>query len=265
MARTYISENLTVEQQEFIRLVDEYEISVFSIATIEQELERTFSGLNEILENLVQKQFLIRLERGKYCRSIYKNEMVIGCFLATDGNVAYWTALNLHGLTEQFSNTIFIQTTKRKARKNVLGASYQFIKVKLEKITGIEKQGYGNNSLPMTNVEKTIVDCFDLPEYSGGYAELIRAFGQASLDASKMVEYCKAVDNITVTKRIACLAELLGKDKFTLFFKYARSVVNKKYSLIDPFGMDKGEFVKDWKIRLNISRENILDICNKQY
>jgi len=265
MARSYISENLNPEQQEFIRLIDEYEVSIFSITTIEDSLQRTFGNLNEILENLVQKKFLTRLERGKYCRSTFKNDMVIGCFLTKDGAVAYWSALNLHGLTEQFSNTIFIQTTKQKEQKNLAGTTFQFVKVKPTKITGIIKQGYGSNAFSMTDIEKTIIDCFDLPQYSGGYAELIRAFADTTLDVQKMIEYCKVVSSIAVTKRLACLSEILEKEKFAPFLKYAKSVVNQAYTLFDPFGSDDGEFIKEWKIRLNISREQILDISKKQY
>ncbi len=265
MARTYISGNLNATQQAFIHLIDEYEIGIFSIGTIENYLHQTFDNLNEILENLVHKKFLVRLERGKYCRSTFKNDMVIGCFLTTDGTVAYWSALNLHGLTEQFSNTMFIQTTKQKEQKSISGTTFQFVKVKPSKIAGIVKQGYGSNAFSMTDVEKTIIDCFDLPQYSGGYAELIRAFADASLDTQKMIEYCKIASNIAVTKRLACLAEILKKEKFTPFLKYGKSVVNEAYTLFDPFGSNEGEFIKEWKIRLNIPREQILDICNKQY
>jgi predicted transcriptional regulator of viral defense system len=265
MARTYISENLNAVQQEFIHLIDEYEVSIFSINTIEDSLQHTFDNLNEILENLVQKKFLTRLERGKYCRSTFKNDMVIGCFLTTDGSVAYWTALNLHGLTEQFSNTIFIQTSKQKEQKNLAGTTYHFVKVKPAKIAGIEKQGYGSNAFSMTDIEKTIIDCFDLPQYSGGYAELIRAFAVATLDAQKMIDYCKLVGSIAVTKRLACLADILEKQKLSTFLRYAKSVVNEVYTLFDPYGSDEGEFIKEWRIRLNISREQILDLIKKQY
>ncbi len=265
MARVYLSSNLNAEQQQFIHLIDEYEISIFSINTIEGYVHQTFKNLNAILENLVQKKFLVRLERGKYCRSTFKNDMVIGCFLTSDGTVSYWSALNLHGLTEQFSNTIFIQTTKQKANKKISGTKFQFIKIRPSKHVGIVKQGYGTNAFPMTDVEKTIIDCFDLPQYSGGYAELIRAFADATLDAQKMIDYCKVINNIAVTKRIACLINILEKQKFTPFLNYARSVVNEVYTLFDPFGIDEGEFIKEWKIRLNISREQILDICKKLY
>ena len=265
MTRTYISSNLNADQQEFIQLIDEYEVSVFSIATIESYLQRTYNNLNEILENLVEKKFLSRLERGKYCRSTFRNDMVIGCFLTTDGTVAYWSALNLHGLTEQFSNTMFIQTIRQKKQKSISGTIFKFVKVKPTMIAGIVKQGYGSNAFSMTDVEKTIIDCFVLPQYSGGYAELIRAFANANLDAQKMVDYCKIINNIAVTKRLACLANILGKEKFIPFSKYARSVVNEVYTLFNPFGSDEGEFIKEWKIRLNISREQIFDICKNQY
>jgi len=265
MARTYISESLNQEQQGFILLLDAYEVNVFSISTIESTLDRTFKNLNGILENLVQKQFLHRLERGKFCRSTFKDDKVIGCFLTTDGAVAYWSALNLHGLTEQFSNTLFIQTTKQKSPKSLFGTTFQFVKVKPSKVAGIMKQGYGSNAFSMTDVEKTIVDCFDLPQYSGGYAELLRAFAEAPLNAQKMIEYCRAVNNIAITKRIAYLIDLLEKQKLAPFTKYAKTVVNEVYTLFNPFGSDEGEFLKEWKIRLNISREQILGICKKQY
>lgn len=265
MARAYLSGNLNAEQQEFIHLIDEYEISIFSIDTIENSVYQTFKNLNVILENLVQKKFLVRLERGKYCRSTFKNDMVIGCFLTPDGSVSYWSALNLHGLTEQFSNTMFIQTSKQKANKKISGTNFQFIKIRSSKYAGIVKQGYGTNAFSMTDVEKTIIDCFDLPQYSGGYAELIRAFANASLDAQKMIDYCKVVNSIAVTKRMACLIDILEKQELIPFLNYAKSIVNEAYSLFDPFGIEKGEFIKAWKIRLNISREQILDICKKQY
>lgn len=159
---------------------------------------------------------------------------MIGAFIAKDGAVAYWTALNRHGLTEQFSNTVFIQTPFLKREKKIFGTSYKFVKIAAKKRTGLIKEGYGNRSFSMTDVDKTIVDCFDLPEYSGGYAELIRAFNQAKLTSEKLISYCKSVDNISVTKRLGFLSSLFEKTDLTPFIEFARLQVNKKYSLFDP-------------------------------
>jgi predicted transcriptional regulator of viral defense system len=265
MPRTYHSKNLNERQQEFVRLLDEFEIDIFSISEIEKWLGRALPGLQEVVENLVRKDFLSRIERGKYCRFNFRDESVIGCFIAKAGAVSYWTALNKHGLTEQFPNTIFIQAASPKDEKTIFGVKYQFIHVAKSKRTGIVSAGYGNHSYRITDREKTIADCFDLPQYSGGYAELIRAYAETRLDSDKMIAYCKAIHNIAATKRMGFLAEHLNKEGLESFVRFARKKVNQAYNLFDPLGADEGEFVNEWRLRLNVTREEISDICNKIY
>lgn len=265
MPRTYKSINLTEDQQGFLHLLDDYEIDIFSIKTIETLVKKKIPALNEILENLVSKNFLSRIEKGKYCRSNFKDELVLGCFLAEGGTVAYWSALNKHALTEQFPNTIFIQTIKPKVSKEVFGVKYQFVKIANYKRLGIRKEGFGNHIYFITDVEKTIVDCFDLPQYSGGYPELIRAFIEAKLNPKKMITYCEAIKNIAVTKRIGFLAELFHNDELGEFIQYAKEKVNLKYNLFDPQGQETGEFINEWKLRMNLSQIEIIEISNKQY
>ena len=261
----YISSHLTQQQLAFLRLLEEYEIEIFRFEEIENQLKRKFDNLNEIIENLVHKELLTRIERGKFCRSNFRDEYVIGTFVAKNSAVAYWSALNLHGLTEQFSNTIFIQTTHRKIDKTLLGTPYKFITIAKSKHTGITWNGYGNTKYPLTDVEKTLVDCFDQPQYSGGYAELIRALAQCKPNPDKMITYCRAVNNISVTKRIGFLVELFQIPDLQAFIQYAKQQINEKYNLMDAQGTEKGEFISDWKLRLNISREHLLNIANQQY
>ena len=261
----YISENLTQNQLAFLRLLDDLEMDVFSLDEVSKALRGKVENIHELIENLVHKKLLSRIERGKYCRYNFKDELVIGCRLVDDGCIGYWSALNKHGLTEQFPNTIFIQAIKAKAEKKVFGVKYQFVKISTSKRAGIIPLGYGNHRYQITNIEKTIVDCFDLPQYSGGYAELIRAFNQAKLSAEKMIEYCEKIHNISATKRMGYLAELLDKKGLKTFVRFAQHLVNSKYNLFDAQGIEKGEFINEWRLRLNISKEEILDICNKQY
>lgn len=266
MARsTYLSANLTQPQIDLLLMLDDHELNIFSLEQVKKVVGRKFSNVSELVENLVHKKILSRIERGKFCKANFRDENVIGCFLVEDGAIAYWSALNKHGLTEQFPNTIFIQTTKLKPAKTVFGSRYQFIKIATAKRAGIVTEGFGNSRYAMTDVEKTIVDCFDLPEYSGGYAELLRAFDQADLSPSKLIDYCKAIGNKSATKRMGLLAEMLKPEQLKSFIAFAKKEVNQKYNLFDPAGQDEGEFVNTWRLRLNISRENILNIVSKQY
>jgi predicted transcriptional regulator of viral defense system len=264
-ASGYISKNLTETQVTFLKLLDEYEIQLFRFNEIEKQIEQQFDNLNEVLENLVHKGLLARIERGKFCRPNFTDENVIGTFVVANSAVAYWSALNQHGLTEQFSNTVFIQTTQEKDDKIIFGTSYKFVKIIPTKRTGIMWNGQGNFMYPITDVEKTVIDCFDQPQYSGGYAELLRAFVQADLKADKMIAYCRAAANIAVTKRIGFLTEFFEKKSLSAFVDYAQTQVNEKYSLVDPLGSETGDFVSTWRLRLNISRQQLEGIAQKEY
>lgn len=125
----YISVNLTKPHLEFLNLLDKEEIHIFKLSDIQKQFDRKFKNLNEILENLVHKRLLIRIEKGKFCRPTFKNEFVVGTFVVENSAIAYSSALNLHGLTKHYANTIFIQTTNRKNKKNILGASYKFVRI----------------------------------------------------------------------------------------------------------------------------------------
>lgn len=246
-------------------MLDDYELDIFTLEGIKEQIGNKVDDINELIENLVHKRILSRIERGKYCRYNFRDENAIGCFLVLDGTIAYWSALHKYGLTEQFPNSVFVQTTKSKKDKTVFGVYYKFVKVSTSKRAGIIKEGYGNYSYNITTIEKTIADCFDLPQYSGGYAELIRAFCEASLDSNKLISACTAIHNIAATKRMGYLAELFKKDELEDFITFAENQINEKYNLFDPSGEEEGEFVNRWKLRLNISEENISGIINKQY
>jgi len=249
-------------QQRFIKLIDDFEIQIFNLAEIESLINEKFPNLNSILQNLAAKGFLTRIERGKYCLSNFRNENVIGCYLAKDGAVAYWSALNRHGLTPRFPNSIFIQTAYNKIEKNVFGTSYTFIQVPHGKMTGVITEGYGNNAFRITDIEKTIIDCFDLPVYSGGLEELLPAFANTNLSGEKLIEYSKAVHNKAALKRTGFLAELLDKKGMKSFIRYAKSELNKSYDIFDPLGERAGEPLGAWKLRLNMTIPQILSTCN---
>jgi len=239
----------------------------FDIFTRRQLMDSTIldaDNFNRGFRGLGQKAYIMMIEKGKYRLNRFTDENVIGCFMAPDGGIAYWSALNAYGLTEQFPNKIFIQNSKRRGEHSVfgIGATFHFVTVKPEKLVGYKTLGYGNHRFFMTDVEKTIVDCFDLPQYAGGYYEIIKAFNRAKLSARKMVVYCKAIDNIAVTKRIAYLVELLGKPDMDFFIDYAKNVRNEKYSPFNSSLPSKGPYLRRWRLILNMGKQEIMKIAN---
>ena len=52
---------------------------------------------------------------------------------------------------------------------------------------------------------------------------------------------------------------------FSRFREQVLKILNQRYTLIDPMGLNKGEFVSKWRIRLNISRNDLLGMIKNMY
>lgn len=262
----YISKNLTTEQLRFMKLMDEYELLYFNMQEVEETMNTSFSNLNEILENLVDKEILRRLEKEKYARIDFADIHPLASFISKDGVIAYWSALHIHGLTERFPNKVFVKIAHRKRNTTLLGTPIQFVSVKESKLEkGVIKQGYGDRSYFITIQEATLFDCFDQPRYAGDFPDVLRAFANATLDNDQLIEYAKLLNNRAVTKRLGYLAELVHLNDLKPFIEFAHSQVNEKYSLIEAGAAEEGAFNNRWKIRLNIAEEDILNIIDSSY
>ncbi len=246
----------------FLDMLDEFGYDIFNLKMIRDTGHFSDKEITFALKTLTNSSIIIKIERGKYVRSSFSDEFVIGNFLAPDGGIAYWSALNSYGLTEQFPNVIFIQTAKRRGQIIFRNLRYKFIKVDSRKLFGYKDFGYGNHKYRMTDVEKTIVDSFDLPQYSGWYHETIKAFNKAKLNAGKITKYCKEIGSISVTKRLGYLCELLQKPGMETFISYAQSIVKDGYSLFELGAERIGEYNKRWKLIINMPVDEILEIAN---
>jgi len=252
---------MTTNEKILIEYLDDYGLDIFSFQQIRKSEILPEKYLEIALRGLYKKDIIRHVEKGVYCRHNLPEEFVIGNFFVNEGGIAYWSAMNYHGLTEQIPNVVFVQTNQRKTDKIILGVKYKFVQVKNEKITGYKTEVSGGHKFNITDIEKTIVDCFDLPQHAGGYPEIIKAFYRAKLNARKMVKYCKAINNISIVKRFGYLTEFLNKTNMDYFMKYAQSVVNEKYSPFESGGEKKGSTNRKWRLILNMSVSEILEIA----
>jgi len=255
----------TSEDSRIMNILVDNEITVIDIDSLVPLTGKQYDDLKPVLKKLIRNEQLSRIEKGLYCVRNFRNPYVIANALHKDSAIAYWSALNLHHLTEQIPNVVFSQSGLQKKDKKVFNVRYKFVMVKTEKVCGIMQMGFGNELFRVTDVEKTLLDCFDLPQYSGGYEELIRAFYEAKISSTKLLAYGKQMNNISVLKRLAFLSELFEMNTFRVFQTEVQKMVNNRYTLLDPMGEDAGEFISKWKIRVNIPREKLLEIIKKMY
>jgi len=254
---------MTGLQKEFLDILDEFGFDIFSVQMIKDTNRLSVKKIHQAIRTLSHSGIIIKLERGKYFKSGFKDSFTIANFLAPDGGIAYWSALNFHGLTEQFVNVIFVQTAKRKNEEiTINGLRFKFIRIAGRKITGYKTIGYGNHKYKITDIEKTIVDCFDLPHLAGWYQEIIKAFNKAIINQNKLIRYCKIIDNVSLIKRLAFLSELLEKPNMEKFIDYALSVINKNYSVFEIEKSREGKLNKRWRLIMNMDEGEIIEIAN---
>jgi len=252
---------MTKQEVKILQYLTDYNISIFCKDELKENVDFTPKELDFTLRSLVHKDKIISLEKGKYCLYGFADANIIGTFLTSNSCLSYWTAINYYGLSEQIPNVVFVQTDRQKTSKEILGVSYRFVWLKTRKIFGYKTEGYGNHSFRIADIEKTIIDSFDLPHYSGGYPEIIKAFYKAKINETRLISYCKKFNNISITKRLAFLADLFKKEKLEAFMDYAQKIKNGKYNLFEHNGEPTGKINKKWGLIMNITEEEIINMA----
>ena len=229
---------------------------IFTIDEAEEAFDVDRASLRVILSRLEDGGWIERVERGKYIvipltarkGEFTLNEFVIGSELVEPYAVSYWSALNHHGLTEQMSGTVFLQTTSRKKKRElrVFGVRYKIVKILESKFFGVEKAWIDNTAVNITDEEKTIVDCLDHPEYSGGVIEVAKALRNGAFEGDTLSEYARRIGNSGVVRRLGYLCGLLGVQVDL------PDIDARNYLYLDPTMPKKGELDGRWRLVLNV-------------
>ena len=114
------------------------------------------SYLHLFIHNLVKTGKIKRITKGFY--TIHEDPMVaVFCF--RPAYIGLQDSLSIHDLWEQESNTVII--TGRKVRngiRNILGSNVVLRRIKPKYVFGYELVQYGNFYVPVSDVEKTLID-----------------------------------------------------------------------------------------------------------
>ncbi|KAA0006195.1 MAG: hypothetical protein FE039_00370 [Thermoplasmata archaeon] len=239
-----------------INLLDELsKKKAFTMEDAEQISHANKDVLKVILSRLEKKGWIERIEKGKYViiplgaeKGKYTlHEFVLGSYLVDPCIISYWSALNYYGFTEQIPRTVFIQTTSRKKHQEVtiFGITYKIVRVKEEKIFGIEKAWFEDTKINLTNREKTIIDCLDKPQYAGGIIEVAKALRTEEYDKKTLVKYAKKINNTGVIRRLGYICEFLQIPI------HLPEIKTRNYLKLDPTLPKSNKLNAKWNLIIN--------------
>jgi predicted transcriptional regulator of viral defense system len=235
----------------------------FSIIEARQVLgHRVEDPTRQFLERLQQKGWIQRIRRGQFVviplssgeeRTPQLHEFLVAMELVSPAAIAYWSALNHHGMTEQIPRTVFVATNHpvRHPPKEALGFTFKIVCPRSSKFFGIIQDWIDERPFWITDKEKTIIDGLDLPKYTGGVGEIVKALTKtwAGLDESKLLVYATKIGNSAVAKRLGFLMESLDLGNPEVLRKAAS--LASGFSPLDPTLPKQGKHNRRWNLLIN--------------
>ena len=220
---------------------------------------------SQFLDRLKRKGWILRIKRGLYVMvplsadeegNPQVHEFHVAMHLVSPAAIAYWTALNHHGMTEQLPRTVFIATNHpvRHPPKEVLWFSYRIVSLRPQRFFGIMQEWIDESPVSITDKEKTIIDGLDLPGYVGGVGEIAKALriSWKQLNKERLFQYAVRMGNTAVAKRLGFLLETLKiGDAESLRREAQRS---KGFPLLDPQLPRRGKHSRRWGLLVNVEQ-----------
>ena len=225
----------------------------------------------KLLASMARKGALYRVGRGRYvvipADVLYGRQTFVADPLqvvdellrregVTDYYVAYQSAALVHGAADQLPQALLVALPGQR-RPIALGrAEILFIQVQRAKFFGSQMIRYHDAVLRVSDREKTLLDCLDRFDLSGGMDEVVHTISALlpESDAARLLAYVPTMHNQALVHRLGYILETLSMQQpapAMLLDGLADMVGSRVYPL-DPHGPTGGPTQARWRVRVNL-------------
>ncbi len=217
--------------------------------------------------NKMKSRTYIKIRNDMYAlidpstNDIYATKFEIASNISKSSFICYHSALEYYGIANQVFNDITVGSLTK--FNNFIFGDNEFIYKRTKNIRFVnDVVGVG---IRVTSLEKTIVDCIDEINFSGGIEEVLNALEQIKyLNESKLIEILEDSDKIYLYQKVGYLLEIYN-DQLNLsqnFFDECKSHLTYKinYFMKDEFKTVRLD--KNWNL---LVPENIKSRINGGY
>lgn len=173
--------------------------------------------------------------------------------------VSHASAMDIHGMLTQPQLVVTVSSPLAKRGRTILGTKFRFVRCKPSHLFGTTEHWVGKiEKVMVSDLERTVLDGLKQPEYSGGFTEVAKGFWirRSDMDVRKLVDYALRLEVGAVIRRVGYLLEVYGIDARDQIERL-RSRLTATYQLLDPLLPPEGKFLARWRLRLNVSPEEI--------
>jgi len=208
------------------------------------------------LHYLLKLGWISRIKKGIYCFNAESgfgtppHDFEIAAALVSPCAISHWTAMHFHHLTDQTPNKIYATIPTGTSVPRSIKQHYVFVQTKKRHYFGFEKTWINDVQIQITDLERTLIDGLQNPQYCGDFQEVLHAFKTAKdkIDLERIVNYALKLDT-AIVKRLGWILDKLGISKG---LRQLKKTPIKGFRKLDPTGSLKGPYNKKWMIQENI-------------
>jgi predicted transcriptional regulator of viral defense system len=172
--------------------------------------------------------------------------------------VGGWSAAEYWGLTEQLFRSTLVVTAAHVRTRSVLLLNHEFrlFRVPRTRIDGAILIWRGRERVPVSDRERTIVDCLRYPELCGGIRHLVHlmeSYGSSQeRNLQRLAYVAHEAGTGAVWKRLGYIAELLWPEEQVLRDEAAKHLTAGNVRL-DPMVRQRGTLLRRWRLWINVT------------
>lgn len=236
---------------------------VFSLQDIIDTLNISPQHARTLASKMVKKQVAERVKPGLFVRipesiildkHLYKEDAVLIAVKSFhNAFLSHYTALSFYGLAERYSTQIYVTIPQHKRDIFYHEILIKFVHVIPQRFFGINTIEYSNEKIQISDLERTILDIINRPNYAGGWSEIIACLKNLEqINWKNLIKYMKRFENKVLTRRIGYIFDSLD----TIPFPETIKNEIKKYSGNNIYYFDptrKGVLHHEWNIVVPIA------------
>lgn len=173
--------------------------------------------------------------------------------------LSHASAMELHRMVTQPQFTMYVSSAVRTPPRSIHGHEYRFVTVKPTEFFGLAQVWVTKQqSVMVSDRERTILDVLRQPQYAGGIPEVAKALwmGRTEIKIPRLFDYVQHVSSGALRRRLGFLLELYGMASPDQLDPL-RSNLTSTYDRLDPTLPKSGPFQARWRLQLNIGIDEL--------
>lgn len=243
---------------------------VFTLLDVSRITEISPSAAASLISNAVRRGVVTRIKRGHFILVPYElgnvtvytgNPLIVGHRLLGDHQhfVSHGSAMSVHGMTTQPRMVTQFSCVAPPRSFTSHGVEYQFISRKARDMFGMSDQWITpQQKVPVSDIERTIIDGLDQTGYVGGYSEIDKGtwMRRSDINPDKLVDYALRLGSGAVIRRLGFLLDScdIGSDQHRAAL---RGRLTATYHLLDPLLPKEGPYQSRWRLQINVDPEEL--------